>query len=252
VADPEPTFICVRATLDWADQEAFEAQLRDRIRPRVELWNATIKMPFHRFRQRVAEIAALNHSRVERATRAEWDRLPDGSRVVPVDDDDWFDPGLVAALDRAWRGGDEGISWSPRFLGVPSHPGHNRYVIRRRLLPWTSAHWTRDTNNYALLKGSDNRRLFEHHPSASRWFDGPGRARVTDIRAQLSINNRTLASQTSLRPTKRHGELDRGRLLRRLHRYRQIYRRRRRWLDPAWSRPYVAMMAALMDELEIR
>lgn len=82
--------------------------------------------------------------------------------------------------------------------------------------------------------------------------DGPGRARVAEIKTQLSINNRTLASQTSLRPTERPGELDRERLLRRLHRYRQIYRRRRWWRDPAWSRPYVAMMAALMDEVRTR
>ena len=66
------------------------------------------------------------------------------------------------------------------------------------------------------------------------------------------MTNRNLGSQTSLRPTKLHGEIDRARLLRRLGKYKRLYRRPPwgRGLD--WCRPYMAMMAELMDELEPR
>jgi hypothetical protein len=50
-------------------------------------------------------------------------------------------------------------------------------------------------------------------------------------------------------PTRRRGELNRRRLLRRLRRHQRVYRRRLWHRDPAWARPYIEMMADLMDEL---
>ncbi|HKJ35318.1 MAG TPA: hypothetical protein VKA36_02015 [Solirubrobacterales bacterium] len=245
------TYIAIRATLDWADEEAFWGQLDPRVRPRVELWNATLTMPFHEFRRRVREIAALNLARVEGATLADWEEIPDGERVLPVDDDDWFDPDLVRVLDRAW-GSAEIVRWNPLWLGVPSDLGHWFYATRRALLPFTPAHWTCDTNNYGLVKRPGRRPEFEGHLAATKWFARAGRGEAARIPGRYSINNRTLASQTSLRPTSRDGEIDSGRLLQRLRRYRQIYRRRRWWRDPAWSRPYVALMAELMEDVEPR
>jgi hypothetical protein len=241
----------LRETLDWEDEEAFWAQVQPRFRPRVEVWNSTINMPFHIFRHRVREVAALNHSRVENVIWADWDEIPEGARVVPIDDDDWFAPHLAATLEREW-GSLLGISWTATWIGVPSVFGHRINLIRRELLPFTPPHWTCESNNYGLVKGPDNRDLLEAHGLASDWFDGPGRESVKRIGRRLSVNNRTLGSQTSLRPTKRHGEIDRSRLLYRLRRYKTLYRRWRWQREPAWCRPYVAMMAELMDELEPR
>jgi hypothetical protein len=240
--------IWIRTSIDWTDEEAFWAQVPDRFRPRAELWNATIDMPFHVFRHRVQKIAELNLSRVANAVVSGWDAIPDGARVVPVDDDDWFAPDLASALERQW-GDASGVHWNPMWIGVPSDFPHWRNATRRRLLPFTRPHWTCDTNNYAVVKQDGARELCGHHFAATSWFDGPGRDSVRRIGGWLSVNNRTLGSQTSLRPTHRGRELTRERLLRRLARYRRLYRRPR---GPAWCHPYLAMMAALMDELRAR
>jgi hypothetical protein len=244
-------YIWLRSTVDWEDEDAFWAQVPARFKPRAELWNATLDMPYHLFRHRVREIALLNHSRVEGAVWADWDDIPDGARVVPVDDDDWFAPNLVDVLERDW-GLEPGISWTGSWLGVPSVIGHRIHLIRRALLPFTPPYWTCESNNYAMVKGPGTRPLLEEHGDACDWFDGPGRDRVKKIRSRLSVNNRTLGSQTSLRPTKYRGELDRARLLRRLRKYKRLYRRRPWGRGLEWCHPYVAMMAQLMEELEPR
>jgi hypothetical protein len=243
--------VWLRATLDWEDEEAFWAQVPERFRPRAELWNATINMPIHLFRHRVREIAALNQSRVEGAVWASWEEIPDGAKVVPVDDDDWFAPNLIEVLESEW-GEEAGIHWTGSWIGVPSVVGHRLHLIKRALLPFTRPFWTCESNNYGMVKGPGTRPLLEEHGFACDWFDGPGRDQVKKIGPRLSATNRNLGSQTSLRPTKRRGELDRARLLRRLRKYKRLYRRPPwgRGLD--WSRPYLAMMAELMDELEPR
>jgi hypothetical protein len=241
--------IWVRKTVNWLDEDEFWAQVEPRFRPRAELWNDVINMPFHVFRHRVAEIAALNLSRVEDAVRAGWEEIPEGGRVVPMDDDDWFAPNLAEVLNVEW-GEARGVSWNPSWIGIPSDLPHRIYATRRSLLPFTPGHWTCDTNNYGLIKAPGSKPLAERHELASDWFDGPGRARVRRISARLSVNNRSLGSQTSLRPAAVLGEIDRPRLLRRLARYKRLYRRRRWPREPAWARPYIRMMAELMDELE--
>jgi hypothetical protein len=244
-------YVWVRAIPDWEDEGAFWAQLPPRLRPRVELWNSTINMPFHLFRHRVREIATLNHSQVEDVTYAEWDEIPGGARVVPVDDDDWFAPNLAEILEREW-GPARGICWNPCWIGVPMDFGHRIYTTRRSLLPFTPWAWTCTTNNYALVKGPGTKPLFEAHAVANEWAESPSRDALTKIGRRLSIQNQTLGSRTSLSRVKRRGEIDRTRLLERLAAYKRIYRRRWWQREPAWSRPYVAMMAELMDEVEPR
>ena len=237
--------------MDWEDEEAFWAQVPRNFKPRAELWNATINMPYHLFRHRVKRIGELNRSRVDSAVQAGWDEIPDGARVVPVDDDDWFAPNLADVLKREWVS-ERGVSWTGSWIGVTSVLEHRLHLIRRALLPFTSSYLTCESNNYAVVKGPRSKPLLADHDVASAWFDGPGRDRVKRIGRRLSVNNRTLGSQTSLRPTPRRGELDRARLLRRLRKHKRLYHRRPWGLGLEWSRPYLAMMADLMDELEPR
>jgi hypothetical protein len=115
-------YIWVRATADWSDEAAVNAQLPPAFAGKVALWNRTFSIPYHRFRHRLCEIAARNHAAIAGAVRAGWDEIPDGALVVPVDDDDWFAPDLAARLTAAWRPGVEGIHWARDFLQVPIDP----------------------------------------------------------------------------------------------------------------------------------
>jgi PAS domain-containing protein len=247
-------YLWVRATVDWGDEEAVWAQLRWQIRPNVELWNKTLSMPFHRYRQRVREIAALNQSRVEGAEIAQWDQIPDGAAVLPVDDDDWFAPDVARAVDRDLAPGAVACLWPSRWIEVPHDLGHRLYLARRRLLPWTKPKYVAATNNYAMVKSPETREWLEDHTRASRWFEARlanEGAAVRRIDRELSLANRNLGSQTSLGWTRPEGRtLRRSELTRKLERYRRLYRRPLP-AGLAWSRPYVAMMAELMDALEV-
>ena len=246
-------FIWVRKTIDWTNEEEFRAQLSAEMRPVVDLWDASFDMPFHLFRDRVREIARLNLSRVEDAECADWEQIPEGSLVAPIDDDDWFAPDLATTLDgiaphsRAYR-------WPAAWLEVPIHFGHRLYLLRRKLFPRTPPMWLCTTNNYVVFKsaedgrrleGPGDRRLLESHMTASRWFtEHPDE--LTRVERRLSVANRTLASSTTLLP--RGKPIGRGHLIRKLGRYRALSRRAEA-AEPAWCRPYVTMMGRLMDEL---
>jgi hypothetical protein len=243
-----PVYIWVRATLDWEREEA----VRPTFRPRVDLWNATFNLSFHAFRHRVREIARLNHSRVEGTVCAGWEEIPGGALVLPVDDDDWFSPDTARVLERELDPRAVGYYWRSTWIEVPRTLGHRLYLIQRRLLPWTPPKWICTTNNYAMIKSEGAKALLEDHCEASRWvegqIEGPGRAAVKRIDRRLSVANRTLGSQTSLRYN--DPSMSRSRLIRRFRRYRRLYDRATPpELD--WCRPYLEMMAALMEELEI-
>jgi hypothetical protein len=82
--------IWVRATLDYDDERAFEAQLVDRFREQVALWDSVFVMPYRVFRARVRAIAPENLELVEGAVCSSWEEIPEGALVLPCDDDDWF------------------------------------------------------------------------------------------------------------------------------------------------------------------
>jgi hypothetical protein len=243
--------IWVRRPLDWEDEEAVVAQLADS--SMVPLWNATFSITYQRFRHRVAQIAQLNHSRVEGAVVSGWDEIPDGALVVPVDDDDWFAPGAARMLEAETDPDAIAYLWTSRWIEVPIDLGHRLYLLRRRLFPRTPPKWICSTNNYAMVKSPETRKPLGDHVSGSRWFDGPverGDPSVKRIDPPLSVANRTLASQTTLL-TLRKREIGRRELLRKYRRHIELYERP---LPPEldWCRPYVEMMAGLMGELEIR
>jgi hypothetical protein len=242
-----PVYIWVRTTLDWADEEAVLAGVRPGFRPRIDLWNRTFNLPFHVFRHRVREIARLNHARVEGAVCADWDEIPRGALVLPVDDDDWFSPDAARVLDRARDPDAAGYVWEGRWLEVPMSLGHRVYLLRRRLLPWSAPKWICSTNTYALPKEEWATPLLGNHVDASRYFEGRAGS-LKRLPGGLSVANRTLASQTALRrdlPT-----LSRGALIAKFRRYKQIYDRPTP-AELAWCRPYKEAMAELMAALEL-
>jgi hypothetical protein len=118
------------------------------------------------------------------------------------------------------------------------------WVVRRRL-PSVPLKYRCTTNNYALVKRPERRRVAEWHIAATAWFE---RDRLPRLPGRLSAMNRTLASQTSLANT---GSVpSRAALVRRYEAYRRLYERPVH--APAWCAPYVARMADLMRELELR
>lgn len=241
--------IWVRGTLDWADEQAFRAQLASTFAPRVELWNRTFTMPYHRFRAALRAIAADNLAQVAGVTvHTRLEAIPDGTLVLPVDDDDWFAPDIAGALARV--DGARGCYWTSTFVERPIDLRHRVDLFRRRLLPSIRPKYTCTTNNYALVKHPDLLRALRSHLDASEWVDGPGADAVVHLPRRLSIMNRTLASQTSLhfqRPSFA------PRLLRAKYReYRHYYRHLSLPAELAWARPYLARMDALMRELALR
>jgi hypothetical protein len=242
-------YIWVRTTMNWEDERAFLAQARPEIRPRVAVWNETFSIPFHLFRHRVWQIARENLSRVEGAVCAGWEEIPDGALVVPVDDDDWFAPNVAEVLEGEYDPGATAYRWVSSFIEVPIHFPHRLGLIRRRIFPGTRPRYVCTTNNYAMVKSPETKDLLRSHPRASRWAEAQEAGVVKRIDQRLSVMNRTLASQTTLGVGR--AMIRRSRLIWKFHRYKRLYRR----LDLShlpWSRPYVAMMRDLMDELRIR
>ena len=239
--------IWVRRNLDWTEEEAVLAQLDDA--SKVPVWNATFNMSYQRFRHRVAQIARLNHSRVEGAVVSEWEEIPDGALVLPVDDDDWFMPDAARALEAEVDPEKLGYHWPGRWIELPMSLGHRLYLLRHRLFPRTPPKWLCSTNNYAMVKSPEAKEPLAGHVTASRWFEGPGEASVKRIERPLSVANRTLASQTTLGHLKEG--IDRRKLLRKYRQHRRLYDRPVP-PDLDWCRPYVAMMAGVMGELQIR
>lgn len=239
-------YIWIRLTLDWTDEAAFRSQLHADIIDQVELWNRTFKVPYHLFRQRLKEIARTNLARVEGTVCAEWENIPDGSLVIPVDDDDWFAPELGRKLAEALNSNHAAYYWPAHFLQIPIHLRHQIGLFRRYLFPSVPRRHLCITNNYAMLKTPDNKVLLEKHLQATRWFESHLETEVREISDSLSIMNRSLGSLTSLREIR--PPFARDKLLLRYRRYQHLYDGE---MSPGlnWSHPYREMMAALMQEL---
>lgn len=242
-------YVWIRATLDWSDEVAFRAQLAPAFAPKVEVWNSTFDMPYHAFRREVRAIAASNLGEIRGASIRPWQEIPEGAVVLPVDDDDWFAPGVAGAVERALDTHAAGCFWPSTFLEVPIDFGHRLGLFRRALFPSTRPRWICTTNNYALVKSAETADPLRRHTQASRWVEGEGVSRVRRIDQRLSVMNRTLGSQTSLAFTR--PRIRRRELVSKYHAYRALYRREPH-PEVAWCRPYVDAMATLMRQLTLR
>ena len=239
-------YIWTRATLDWHDEDAFRAQMPPSLEVPVNLWNSIFRISFHQFRYRVRQIALSNHSRIADVVCTDWDRIPDGSVVIPVDDDDWFAPELGRVLAQAQDPGVQAYLWPARFLEIPLHLRHEIGTLRRRLFPATPNPYLFCTNNCAMTKTGDNKPLLAGHTRADAWFKANPGAKVRRLRTPLSLMNRTLGSTTALR--EKTGPLARAQMQLAAQRYRRLYQRPAS-AEMAWSRPYRDAMAELMEEL---
>jgi hypothetical protein len=242
-------YIWIRATVDWQDEEAFLAQLRPELEPKISVWNETFNIPFHGFRHRIREIARLSMSRVQNAVCVDWDDIPEGGLVAPADDDDWFAPEVGTVLESEREPGTTGCYWTSSTIEVPIHFPHRLGLIRRRIFPGTPPRWICTTNNYAMVKSPESKAFLGSHMLASKSVKDEQTGPLTRIERRLSVANRTLASQTSLAWEK--PSISRSQLIRKFERYRKLYDRPT-LPGLAWCQPYLAMMSDLMAELRVK
>lgn len=243
-------YIWVRRTLDWDDAENVRANLREGFAPKMAVWDSTFHMPYREFRSELRRIAAANLEQVRGATVVTWEEIPEGAWVLPIDDDDWFSPLIAEVLQpRVSSEKIDAILWNHDLLEVPMNLGHAVQLFVRRFYPALPQKWLCGSNNYALRKTADNMDLAFRHDLASRWF--AKNPRVVTIAESLSVQNRSLASVTSLGWGK--PSIAPGALRRKAERYRKLYARYR---PPntalAWTVPFVEKMSKLMDGLVCR
>lgn len=250
-AKTPPLHICIRSTVDWSDEAAFRHQLSPDFAPKVNAWNATFRLPYHAFRRELKTIAQANLAQVKGAVVCPWEEVPDGALVAPVDDDDWFAPHLVEAIDATARTELLGMHWQQSVLEVPINSSHRLQLMLRRWIPGLRPRWLCATNNYVIRKGSVDPRCFTSHVAASHWFPQQPPDRIEVLPQRLSLHNRSLASITSLnfgRPS-----ISPRRLRRRRRSYDRLYRRWRTVpADLAWCLPSLDRMEALMARLAER
>ncbi|MEM1112442.1 MAG: hypothetical protein AAGI11_11095 [Pseudomonadota bacterium] len=239
-------YIWVRRTVDWNDSEAVSAQLPSDLVEPVAVWNDCFSVPFHQFRQRVCDIARINHAQVHGAVCCEWDAIPDGELVLPVDDDDWFSPDIGLRLLAAREEQSASLTWRSSFLEVPISVRHQIGRARRRLIPATPQRYVLTTNNYAMAKGADTYALLKKHSEADRYFKLKQGAGFERLDARLSIMNRTMGSRTALR--QKRAPFLKQKLLLSYYRYRWLYTRNLS-AELKWAQPYQNMMNELLQAL---
>ncbi len=242
-------YIWLRETTEWDNETAFLEQLKNDFRPKVEVWNDVFETPYHIFRHRIKQIAQLNLSRVENAVCATIHDIPKGAVVVPVDDDDWLSPQLGNVVEAELEDDKTGYYWQRTFLELPPNliTKLGRFVLYD-LAKQERKVWTCSTNNYALIMSDKLMPLLKSHVVASAYFDRQ-KEKVKRIDRNLSIMNRTLASQTSLGWNK--PRITKNDLIRKFHKYKGIYSEIE-LPELAWCKPYVSMMADLIGELRLK
>jgi hypothetical protein len=109
--------------------------------------------------------------------------------------------------------------------------------------------FTCKTNNYAIVHEPALVGLAASHVQASRYFDEHA-SRVTSIPARLAIQNRNLASQTTL--AWRRPSIERDELVILLERHRGLYAAWKATPDLRWAQPYVDLMSELMQDIRVR
>jgi len=242
---PAPAvYVCIRRTLEWADEAEVRARLVPAFRPKMEVWNATFDVPYHLFRHRLKAIAQANLGRVEGAVRAPLDAAPEGAVVIPVDDDDWLAPDLALRLRERYAPEMTGYLWVRSVL-------EPRVPWRRRLWYglWSWKKSVCDTNNYAIVRRPDTDELVRRHLRAGRYFAAHA-ARIARVPGVLAIQNRNVSSQTAM--GWRRESVSRDELVRSYRRYRGLYDSVALPDALGWARPCVAQMAELMRDLRVR
>src|SRR5262245_31141736 len=111
--------ICIRCSIDWNDEAAVAQQIQEEFRPKMEMWNATFTIPYHRFRQRIKEIAQRNLAQIDGAEIVPLEETAAGAIVVPIDDDDWFSPDLATILRQADTPEIRGFYWIHNTIELP-------------------------------------------------------------------------------------------------------------------------------------
>ena len=247
----EPLHICLRHTVDWSDEAAFLAQLAPAFAPKVEAWNRTFGLPYHKFRQELREIAHSNLEQVKGAVLCSWEEVPTGGLVAPVDDDDWFAPHLVGVIQAAVTAEVLGLHWRQSALEVPINAGHRLRLLLQRIVPGSRPRWLCATNNYVIRKGEVDSRCFFSHVAASRWFQQQPLERIRVLPQRLSLHNRSIASITSLNFGK--PSITTLQLRRREHAYNRLYRSWQKLPhELGWSLPSLSRMELLMSRLRER
>lgn len=250
--------VCVRRTLDWSDEAQVAANILPDFRSRFELWNDTFAMSYAAFRARLRSIAARNLAGLEGARVAPFEEVAAPARragrevwIVPIDDDDWLAPSLPARMREALASARDpegcfGMHWIREVVAAP----RRRRRLKHWLRPGRRGRFSCHTNDYALRGDcQDLELLFRNHVRASEAFDAaPDRVRA--LRRVLAIQNRNLASQTSL--AWRRPSLSRAELVARYEAYRGFYAGWKLRRELRWAQPCIDGMAELMDELRLR
>jgi hypothetical protein len=240
-------YICVRHTLEWRDEALVEAHLREEMRPKVEAWDATFDLPYREFRHRLKQIAQLNLGRVENAACASLEKIPPGALVVPADDDDWFSPNLANRLLEKYDPAFPLYGWMRRVIS-PSKRRRHRFQLKLRLKR-RRKRFTCASNDYAVKNVPELAPLVSNHVRASEYFDAHP-SQVRRFRETLGIQNRNMASQTAL--AWRRPSISRDELIASFHRYRDLYASWRLPRELRWARPYVDLMAELMQQIHVK
>ncbi len=239
--------VCIRETLDWHDASLVAARILPRFRRKFDVWNDTFTMPYHLFRDRLKAITMLSVSRIDGAVLSRIDDVPRGDLIVPLDDDDWLAPDLAVRLHQFHQDETAGYLWVREALEYRSVLAELRAHVGP--LVGRPDRWLCKTNNYAVRNEPRFVPLALNHMRASEYFDSHP-SDVTRIAATLGMQNRTLASQTSLDPGR--PTISKRKVSALLGKYRAVYRAWTPTPPLDWAVPYVELMRRLMDDIDVR